>query len=83
MASAVTPPTPVEGRAGLEPPLSDGSASTTSPALMVWGRHDPFFELAETLSWMKDLPRMDAHILDFVSKERGRGQRRGDGTPCA
>jgi pimeloyl-ACP methyl ester carboxylesterase len=34
------------------------------PALMVWGRHDPFFELAETLSWMKDLPRMDAHILD-------------------
>jgi pimeloyl-ACP methyl ester carboxylesterase len=34
------------------------------PALMVWGRHDPFFELAETLSWMNDLPRMDAHILD-------------------
>jgi pimeloyl-ACP methyl ester carboxylesterase len=34
------------------------------PALMVWGRHDPFFELAETLSWMKALPRMDAHILD-------------------
>lgn len=33
-------------------------------ALMVWGRHDPFFELAETLSWMNDLPRMDAHILD-------------------
>jgi pimeloyl-ACP methyl ester carboxylesterase len=34
------------------------------PALMVWGRHDPFFDIDETLSWMKDLPRMEAHILD-------------------
>jgi pimeloyl-ACP methyl ester carboxylesterase len=34
------------------------------PALMLWGRHDPFFDIAETLSWMKALPRMEAHILD-------------------
>jgi pimeloyl-ACP methyl ester carboxylesterase len=34
------------------------------PALMVWGRHDPYFDLAETLDWMRDLPRMEAHILD-------------------
>ena len=34
------------------------------PALLVWGRHDAFFDLAETLSWMQDLPRMEAHILD-------------------
>jgi pimeloyl-ACP methyl ester carboxylesterase len=34
------------------------------PALMLWGRHDPFFDLAEVLSWMKELPRMEAHILD-------------------
>jgi pimeloyl-ACP methyl ester carboxylesterase len=34
------------------------------PALMVWGRHDIFFALAETVSWMEDLPRMEAHILD-------------------
>jgi|SRR5688572_23049492 len=33
-------------------------------ALMVRGRHDPFFELAEVLSWMDDLPRMEAHLLD-------------------
>lgn len=33
-------------------------------ALMLWGRHDIFFELGETLSWMKALPRMEAHILD-------------------
>ncbi|MGA0609732.1 alpha/beta fold hydrolase [Caldimonas sp. KR1-144] len=34
------------------------------PALLLWGRHDVFFELDETLSWMKALPRMEAHILD-------------------
>ena len=34
------------------------------PALMVWGRHDIYFDLAEVLSWMRDLPRMEAHILD-------------------
>lgn len=34
------------------------------PALMVWGRHDIFFDLAEVVSWMQDLPRMEAHILD-------------------
>jgi pimeloyl-ACP methyl ester carboxylesterase len=34
------------------------------PALMLWGRHDPFFDIAETLSWMQDLSRMEAHIFD-------------------
>lgn len=34
------------------------------PAVMVWGRHDAFFDLSETVSWMRDLPRMEAHILD-------------------
>lgn len=31
---------------------------------MVRGRHDPFLELAETLSWVEDLPGMEAHTLD-------------------
>ncbi|WP_368563284.1 alpha/beta fold hydrolase [Pseudoxanthomonas sp. UTMC 1351] len=34
------------------------------PALMLWGRHDPYFDIAETLTWMQDLPRMEAHIFD-------------------
>lgn len=34
------------------------------PALMLWGRHDAFFNIAETVSWMEDLPRMEAHILN-------------------
>jgi pimeloyl-ACP methyl ester carboxylesterase len=34
------------------------------PALMLWGRHDAFFDPAEILSWMRDLPRMEAHVFD-------------------
>lgn len=44
--------------------VSDYLRDWQPPALMVWGRHDSFFDLAETLSWMEDLPRMEAHILD-------------------
>jgi pimeloyl-ACP methyl ester carboxylesterase len=33
-------------------------------ALMLWGRHDSFFDRAEILSWLHDLPRMEAHVLD-------------------
>lgn len=39
-------------------------ADRQPPAVMVWGRHDAFFDIAETVSWMQDLPRMEAHILD-------------------
>ncbi|MPZ35081.1 MAG: alpha/beta fold hydrolase [Rhodospirillales bacterium] len=38
------------------------------PSLMVWARHDPFFDLAETLSWMEALPRMEGHVLDAGHK---------------
>jgi surfactin synthase thioesterase subunit len=31
---------------------------------MLWGRHDAFFDLAETLAWMRSLPRMEAHVFD-------------------
>jgi len=34
------------------------------PALLLWGRHDIYFDLAEVLSWMQDLPRMEAHVFD-------------------
>ena len=38
------------------------------PSVMVWARHDPFFELTEVLSWMRALPRMEAHVLDAGHK---------------
>jgi hypothetical protein len=28
------------------------------------GTHEPFFELAEDLSWMEELPTMEAHVRD-------------------
>jgi pimeloyl-ACP methyl ester carboxylesterase len=34
------------------------------PSLMLWGRHDTFFDLAEIESWMRALPRMEAHVFD-------------------
>jgi pimeloyl-ACP methyl ester carboxylesterase len=33
-------------------------------ALLLWGRHDAFFALAETLSWTQALPRMETHLFD-------------------
>lgn len=39
-------------------------AARQPPALLLWGRHDIFFEIDEVLDWMKALPRMQAHILD-------------------
>jgi len=33
-------------------------------AMMIWGRHDIYFDLTEVLSWMRALPRMEAHVLD-------------------
>lgn len=44
--------------------IADYLARWQPPALMLWGRHDAFFDLAETLSWMRDLPRMEAHVFD-------------------
>jgi pimeloyl-ACP methyl ester carboxylesterase len=44
--------------------IADYLARWQPPALMLWGRHDVFFDLQETHSWMKALPRMEAHILD-------------------
>ena len=44
--------------------IADYLARWQPPALMLWGRHDAFFDLAETLSWMRALPRMEAHLFD-------------------
>lgn len=44
--------------------IADYLARWQPPALMLWGRHDAFFALEETLDWMRALPRMEAHVLD-------------------
>jgi pimeloyl-ACP methyl ester carboxylesterase len=44
--------------------IAEYLARRQPPSLMLWGRHDAFFDLAETLSWMRALPRMQAHVFD-------------------
>lgn len=44
--------------------IADYLARWQPPSLMLWGRHDIFFDLAEILSWMRALPRMEAHVFD-------------------
>jgi len=34
------------------------------PALMLWGRHDPYFEIEEVLAYARELDRLDMHVYD-------------------
>ncbi|WP_105403340.1 alpha/beta fold hydrolase [Neorhizobium sp. T7_12] len=34
------------------------------PALLIWGRHDPYFELDEVMAYARELNRLDMHIYD-------------------
>lgn len=33
-------------------------------ALLLWGRHDPYYDIAETDAYGRDLDRIDMHLLD-------------------
>ncbi|ADB32524.1 alpha/beta hydrolase fold protein [Kribbella flavida DSM 17836] len=34
------------------------------PCLLIWGRHDPFFDIAEVLAYHQEMAVLDAHIFD-------------------
>jgi len=34
------------------------------PALLLWGRRDPYFAIEEVLAWHRALDRIDLHVLD-------------------
>lgn len=34
------------------------------PTLILWGTHDPYFELDEVLAYHRDLPTAESHLLD-------------------
>lgn len=34
------------------------------PALVLWGRHDPYFDVEEVLAYLRVLDRVDAHLYD-------------------
>jgi pimeloyl-ACP methyl ester carboxylesterase len=44
--------------------VADYLAKHQPRAMLLWGRHDAFFDIAEVLSWLVDLPRMEAHVFD-------------------
>ncbi|MER8411299.1 alpha/beta hydrolase [Mesorhizobium sp. M0140] len=44
--------------------VADYLAKHQPRAMLLWGRHDVFFDIAEVQSWLIDLPRMEAHIFD-------------------
>ena len=34
------------------------------PALLFWGRHDPYYDIAEADAYARDLDRIDTHVFD-------------------
>lgn len=34
------------------------------PCLVLWGRHDPFFDIAEVLAYHRDMATLDVHLYD-------------------
>ncbi|MEU4474075.1 alpha/beta hydrolase [Micromonospora sp. NPDC023888] len=44
--------------------LADYHSAHQPPALVLWGRHDPFFDVDEVLAYHRALDRMDAHLYD-------------------
>ncbi|MBO0676370.1 alpha/beta hydrolase [Mycolicibacterium sp. S2-37] len=34
------------------------------PCLVLWGRHDPFFDIAEVLAYHRDMATFEAHVYD-------------------
>jgi pimeloyl-ACP methyl ester carboxylesterase len=44
--------------------LADYHRTHQPPALVLWGRHDPFFDVAEVLAYLRVLDRAEAHIYD-------------------
>jgi pimeloyl-ACP methyl ester carboxylesterase len=34
------------------------------PALVIWGKHDPYYDVKEAQCYKRDLPNADIHLLD-------------------
>jgi pimeloyl-ACP methyl ester carboxylesterase len=38
------------------------------PMLIVWGRYDPVFDIAEVAALRRDVPKAEVHLLDEVAR---------------
>jgi len=48
----------------LFPKISAYHRQHQPPALLLWGRHDPYFEIEEVLAYARELDKLDMHIYD-------------------
>ncbi len=46
------------------PEISAYHRKRQPPALLLWGRHDPYFEIEEVMAFAGELDRIDMHIYD-------------------
>lgn len=46
------------------PAIADYHRTYQPPALLLWGRHDPYFEVDEVMAFARDLEQLDMHVLD-------------------
>ncbi|MFI6298845.1 alpha/beta fold hydrolase [Nonomuraea sp. NPDC050790] len=44
--------------------LADYHRTHQPPGLLLWGRHDPFFDLAEIMAYARTLDRLEMHVYD-------------------
>ncbi|NRQ32591.1 alpha/beta hydrolase [Nonomuraea sp. NN258] len=44
--------------------LTDYHLTHQPPCLLLWGRHDPFFDLAEIMGYARELDRLEMHVYD-------------------
>ena len=58
-----------------------GCASASRRRLIVWGRYDPMFDIAEVAALKQDVPKAEVHVLDaghFALDEAGERGRQAD-----
>jgi pimeloyl-ACP methyl ester carboxylesterase len=46
------------------PQIQEFHRSRQPSALLLWGRHDSFFEMAEVISYLDELDALEAHVFD-------------------
>lgn len=44
--------------------IAEYHATHQPPCLVLWGRHDPFFDIAEVLAFLQTMTAVEAHIYD-------------------
>lgn len=46
------------------PAITEYHQEHQPPCLVLWGRHDPFFDIAEVMAYHREMTRLDVHLYD-------------------